>query len=187
MNITNEQLKKLIKESIDEVLSEIGAIDYDDYEPMDSEMDHAGEWLDDLKDSLAMHLKHVDDDNDPNGDHYKAVWNIYDKVSNFLENPDVPSVDKDSINHDGEWESLLGRVHSLRGSGGEKMYVNETWDEAISSGGLMEKVMNEVAPPGMEGWVKDRKQGFIDQYGKKKGLSVLYAKAWKEFYKHKNK
>lgn len=37
----------------------------------------------------------------------------------------------------------------------------------------------EAAAPGMEDWVIANKQKFIDQYGKKKGLSVLYATAWK--------
>lgn len=39
--------------------------------------------------------------------------------------------------------------------------------------------MHESAPPGMEDWVKSNKQRFIDQYGKEKGLEVLYATAWK--------
>lgn len=38
----------------------------------------------------------------------------------------------------------------------------------------------EAAAPGMEDWIKANKQNFIDQYGKKKGLEVLYATAWKK-------
>lgn len=43
--------------------------------------------------------------------------------------------------------------------------------------------LNEKSPPGKkaEKWIKSNKKRFIDQYGKKKGLSVLYAKAWDMF------
>lgn len=42
----------------------------------------------------------------------------------------------------------------------------------------------EAAPPDkkIEQWIKDNKQRFIDEYGEKKGLEVLYGKAW-EMYK----
>lgn len=42
----------------------------------------------------------------------------------------------------------------------------------------------EKAPPDkeIEKWIKDNKHRFIDQYGEKKGLEVLYGKAW-EMYK----
>lgn len=39
--------------------------------------------------------------------------------------------------------------------------------------------IDESAAPGMEDWIKANKAGFIDQYGEKKGLQVLYATAWK--------
>lgn len=43
--------------------------------------------------------------------------------------------------------------------------------------------VNEKSPPGKkaEKWIKSNKKRFIDQYGKKKGMSVLYAKAWDMF------
>ncbi|VVC05203.1 Uncharacterised protein [uncultured archaeon] len=37
----------------------------------------------------------------------------------------------------------------------------------------------ESAAPGQEDWIKKNKQNFIDEYGKEKGLEVLYATAWK--------
>lgn len=37
--------------------------------------------------------------------------------------------------------------------------------------------LNESTPPGMEDWVLKNKQRFIDEYGEKKGLAILYAKA----------
>lgn len=39
--------------------------------------------------------------------------------------------------------------------------------------------VQESAAPGQEDWIKANKQKFIDQYGKKKGLEVLYSTAWK--------
>lgn len=41
-----------------------------------------------------------------------------------------------------------------------------------------EKV-DEAAAPGQEDWIKSNKERFVKQYGKKKGLEVLYATAWK--------
>jgi len=49
----------------------------------------------------------------------------------------------------------------------------------INPDALSEEELEEVAAPGQEEWIKDNKQRFIDQYGKKKGMSVLYATAWK--------
>ena len=49
----------------------------------------------------------------------------------------------------------------------------------------MAKELNEETPPGMEDWVKSNKQRFIDEYGKEKGLEVLYATAWR-MHKEKN-
>lgn len=42
-----------------------------------------------------------------------------------------------------------------------------------------EEQIDEVSAPGQEEWIRKNKQRFIDQYGKDKGLSVLYATAWK--------
>lgn len=42
-----------------------------------------------------------------------------------------------------------------------------------------ERNVDESAAPGQEGWIKKNKARFIDQYGEKKGLEVLYATAWK--------
>lgn len=39
--------------------------------------------------------------------------------------------------------------------------------------------VQESAAPGQEDWIKSNKANFIKQYGKKKGLEVLYATAWK--------
>lgn len=44
---------------------------------------------------------------------------------------------------------------------------------------LWEEVLNEVAAPGQEDWIKSNKKRFIKRYGKEKGTRILYAKAWK--------
>ena len=47
---------------------------------------------------------------------------------------------------------------------------------------VIEQAVTEVAPPGMEDWINDRKEDFKKRYGDK-WESVLYATAWK---RHKN-
>lgn len=56
----------------------------------------------------------------------------------------------------------------------------------LGYGKLSEKTINgdedlllEVAPPEMENWVKSNKERFIKQYGKNRGIPILYATAWK--------
>ena len=39
--------------------------------------------------------------------------------------------------------------------------------------------LDESAAPGQEAWIKKNKGRFVKQYGKKKGMEVLYATAWK--------
>ena len=56
--------------------------------------------------------------------------------------------------------------------------------EEFEVGGKKYKVkeaqeINESSAPGQEDWIKSNKEKFIKQYGKDKGLEVLYATAWK--------
>lgn len=46
---------------------------------------------------------------------------------------------------------------------------------------LKEETLDEVAPPNakIEKWINSNKERFVKQYGKEKGMQVLYAKAWK--------
>jgi hypothetical protein len=187
--MTRKDLKQLIRESVNEVINEIGAVDYNDYEPMDSnDSNDFGDWLEDLKESLRIHLEKVENDQDPNDEHYRAMFDIDNKISDFMRNNKVPQSEKNIINKDTELEGLLGQVHEYRGShSGEKTYVNETWEEAISSGDLEEAIMTEKAPPGMEPWVQANKEHFVTKYGSKKGLGVVYGTAWKKFYNNQNK
>lgn len=45
----------------------------------------------------------------------------------------------------------------------------------------MDEDIHEVAPPNpkIEKWIKSNKNRFVKEYGKEKGMQVLYAKAWK--------
>jgi len=47
---------------------------------------------------------------------------------------------------------------------------------------MEEEQVDEVAAPGQQDWVKANKERFIKQYGKEKGMSTLYATAWKRHY-----
>jgi len=48
---------------------------------------------------------------------------------------------------------------------------------------IAKKIINEVAPPDpkIEDWINQNKKRFVQQFGKEKGIQVLYSKAWKMF------
>lgn len=52
--------------------------------------------------------------------------------------------------------------------------------------GMAEEQVTEVAPPGMEDWIKGRKEAFKKQYGDR-WEGVLYATAWDEYNKKHKK
>lgn len=185
--MNREQLKQLIRESIDEVLTEM---DTEPPEPLEDGKDHFVDVLEDYKDSLRTALDQLKKDED-NYDAYDRAIEIVDMIHKVVENPRTSQSVKDLINTDSELEQMLGMVHKMSMDAGsskpEKFYVNETWEEAISSGDLEEDILTEKAPPGMEPWVKANKERFVKQYGQKKGSGVVYATAWKMFYKKKKK
>jgi len=169
--MTTNELKELIRESINEMLSsmEVPAL----------------EKLNALKSELSDCLEKIEHDNDPTGECEQRVGEINKEVTEMLHDPSISDDDKRVINSDNELDSLLGKVDQLMKHGSLSV-LKETWEEAISSGDLEEAIMTEKAPPGMAGWIKDNTPRFVDKYGKKKGLRVLYGTAWKMFYK-KNK
>jgi hypothetical protein len=87
-------------------------------------------------------------------------------------------------------DALAKEAEALYSIAGEesKFYHNYIWWQ---SGDLYDSVKKkiehlrskfgvaEVAAPGQEDWINANKDNFIKQYGKDKGLSVLYATAWK--------
>lgn len=197
MNITPERLKQIIKESINEVLHD-DEIDFDDdyRDKSNDDMQYMYHDVDDYDmnnvESLTKIVKELQrriDNNDHDAEN--QLIDLKNKITNIIDDPKLSDDEREELQH--EYDGVLGLIQNAMDIGdvrnpaddSEKMYVHETWDEMVSGGGLMEKVMNEVAPPGMESWIKSRKKGFIDQYGEKKGLSILYAKAWKEFYDEK--
>ena len=50
--MTRKDLKQLIRESVNEVINEIGENYHEPPEPLEAGEDHFGDWLEDLKDSL---------------------------------------------------------------------------------------------------------------------------------------
>jgi hypothetical protein len=52
---------------------------------------------------------------------------------------------------------------------------------------LRKNIISEVAPPDakLEDWILKNKKRFIEEYGKQKGLEILYAKAWSMFKEKK--
>lgn len=98
----------------------------------------------------------------------------------------MPDIDVDSLlNKSVREDSMQAATHKPQGPkfGG---YYGATQKGAPKPGqgfgGAAESVgqeLDEVAPPGMEDWVKKNKERFKKEYGDKKGSSVLYATAWK--------
>jgi len=168
--MTTNELKELIRENINEMLS-------------GTEVEMLKK-LDDLKSELSDCLKKIENHNDPIGECEQRVGEINKEVTDMLHDPSVSDDYKRVINSDNKLEGLLGKVDQLMKHGSSSV-LKETWEEAISSGDLEEAVLTEKAPPGMEPWVKANKERFIKQYGQKKGLGVVYATAWKMFYKNK--
>lgn len=71
------------------------------------------------------------------------------------------------------YESVEARGSVLEGVKGVEKKLSEQFEL------MKEQELDEKAAPGQEEWIKKNKKHFIDQYGKKKGLEVLYATAWK--------
>lgn len=64
-------------------------------------------------------------------------------------------------------------------TGGSSSANSNSQSGAESNSTVDEEVVDEVAAPGQEDWIKSNKERFMKQYGKNKGMSVLYATAWK--------
>jgi len=201
MNITSSELKLLIKDIIVESMNEIYDDDYDDDERGKSSDDdltymyHDDVDIDDVESliDVVKTLSRRIDNQDRNA--YDQLIDIKNKITNVIDDPRLSKIERDKLAD--EYDGVLGLIQGaldmeiggVRNSSddSDKMYIAETWEESIAGGSLMEKVVNEVAPPGMESWVKANKERFVNRYGKKKGSGILYATAWKMFYKRKKK
>lgn len=350
--ISISEVKNLINEVIAETLQqEVGAVDYNDYEPNASKDGVAGDYLADMKQTVDQLIKQVETETGDYDKAYDRLVKIYKQLTNAIDNPRLSKIEKEKLEHD--YEGLLGNIHRTIGGGGggsEKFYVAEalndknkqliikwvnemgtrkaairmidsilkrkvglgtddladtstfadgvdsveealqqsdydgayniaydtaqsmieeeggeglfevegnsgkfsvyyqeknpssvsksggwriaktfinkiaaekfakdpvnkkeygemyvdkydpeydgldeslfecgSWNEAIKHPMFKEAVLTEKAPPGMEKWIKANKANFIKKYGAKKGMSVLYATAWKMFYNKKGK
>ena len=63
---------------------------------------------------------------------------------------------------------------------------DESEDKDDDKEEIEESELKEKAAPGQEDWIKSNKEKFIKQYGKKKGLEVLYATSWKRSKKNES-
>lgn len=146
-NITLNELKQLINQVLIENLQqEIGAVDYDDREPIDSTVDVAGDKLDDLKDTVDNLIAKVKNDTDDSDVAYDRLVSIHAKLSDAIRNPRLSSGQRKQLEHD--YEGILGLIHSIVGGGGtaEKFYVNEVESKPLSDKNrlLIMKWLNEM-------------------------------------------
>ena len=170
MNITTQELKQLIRESVHEMLASV-------------DTDVQGQ-IDAYKKELKKCLDTIHSGHDTDGDCEQRVGEINKEITEMLHDSSVSDDDKRAINMDSELDGLLGQVEKLAKGG-----LKETWEEAISSGDLEEAVLSEKAPPGFsEKTMHDIKSGLRKahpNWSEKKVLSVAFATAWKTFYKNK--
>lgn len=79
------------------------------------------------------------------------------------------------LKHRVQLDSNLDRIKKLAGIQDNNIEENIVKENSK----IEEDELNEAAPPGMEKWIKKNKKIFIKKYGKKRGMRILYATAWK--------
>lgn len=97
-------------------------------------------------------------------------------------------VDEEKTEEGNEFSGALAKAKAAGAKefevDGKKYQVKESEDEEsedkeATKETVEESQLDEKAAPGQEDWIKSNKARFIKQYGKEKGLEVLYATAWK--------
>ncbi len=98
-------------------------------------------------------------------------------------------VDEEKTEEGNEFSGALAKAKAAGAKefevDGKKYQVKESDDEESKDEEddiketVEESQLEEKAAPGQEDWIKSNKARFIKQYGKEKGLEVLYATAWK--------
>ncbi len=78
-----------------------------------------------------------------------------------------------------------GKKYQVKESDDSEDEAHEADDEDDKET-VEESQLEEKAAPGQEDWIKSNKARFIKQYGKEKGLEVLYATAWKRSKKNES-
>lgn len=76
------------------------------------------------------------------------------------------------------YDYVKSKGYKIRRSGQQTDAGAGFWDKHKPGKNVWEQQVKEVAPPGMEDWIKDRKADFKKRYGDK-WEQVLYATAWK--------
>jgi hypothetical protein len=108
-----------------------------------------------------------------------AAMLLSEIIDGFEQTPEalVPLMKKFSV-------MFLDQLGNLRRNDFDTKKAFESFlgESAIVVRTISEGQVMEVAPPGMEGWINDRKPEFKERYGKK-WQDVLYATAWKQ---HRN-
>lgn len=99
---------------------------------------------------------------------------------------------------DEEGNEFTGELAKAKAAGkkefevdGKKYQVKESDDDDKDDDDdeketVEESELKEKAAPGQEDWIKSNKEKFIKQYGKKKGMEVLYATSWKRSKKNES-
>lgn len=112
------------------------------------------------------------------------------KLSDIAKSSNVPVTKlkpgKKSYNELKSTGSMFGGARQFA-AGLAKRNIEAGADRAASvskakvGGKLKEETLDEVAPPNpkIEKWINSNKERFVKEYGKEKGMQVLYAKAWK--------
>jgi hypothetical protein len=202
--ISKGELILLIRESIDEILSEGKIQDPDKNEMMQFLLNKYDKLADkdDIKNEGEVAIYYF-------AEHYHGgQWsNLYKVLSNSLYKPGPnSSIEKEGglaldMYHDLEHEfggkrdiefDISGSHDELPGENPDvpawmNKFLKEcgTWEEAAKNKSFHVVILKEVAPPGMEKFVRRIKPVMIKKYGKAKGLAIAYATAWKRFYKNK--
>lgn len=139
-------VKNLINEVIAETLQrEIESIDYDDHEPIDSKDDVAGDYLDDLTDTVNNLIKQVKNETGDYDKAYDRLVKIHTNLKNAIDNPRLNDIERKKLEYD--YEGILGNIHRIIGGGGggggtERMYVAESLSDRNKQ--LIIKWVNEM-------------------------------------------
>jgi len=126
-NISVNELKLIIRECIEEVMSEVSVDDFNDYEPIEADdaTDAAGSAIDDLNDTVDNLIRIVNSEVGDWDKAYDRLRDIYDRLGKGLNNPRLTNQERNKLEH--EYEGIMGKIWGVIGGGGsaEKFYVNE--------------------------------------------------------------
>jgi hypothetical protein len=91
----------------------------------------------------------------------------------------IDAVPKDITKRAAEYNKNIGNMSVSDIKAATDKVLNRVKAQRQAAEKLEKKPIDEVAPPGLEDWIKSNKKRFVKEYGKEKGMQVLYAKAWK--------